>query len=101
MENPQEFQENETVENSQFSLDADSSFQTPVNSKRKIKSQEGDFYERMCNIEERKLEFFLDKRTQKETEADREDVDLLFFKTALKNTSAYKAKVPKPHTTCG
>ena len=70
--NPKEFLEN-----------AGPSFQLPGSSKRKRESQEEDFYQRMCNVEERKLQYLLAKRIQKETEADREDADLMFFKTLL------------------
>lgn len=81
MGSSQAAQENETVDNLEISQGAGPSFPTVVSSKRKRKSQEEGYYQRMCNIEERKLQYLVDKHDQKKTDA--EDEDLMFLKTLL------------------
>lgn len=77
MDNSQEMQE------SSVSQVAGPSFETPVRSKRKRRGQEDDYYEKICNIEQKKLDILCDREARRKSDADQEDEDLMFLKTLL------------------
>ncbi|GFR87195.1 transcription factor Adf-1 [Elysia marginata] len=78
-------QEPFTIDTPQRPQVAGPSAQPRLSAKRKRKSQEVDYYmyQRMCTIEEKKLEMLANKVFEKRADAQREDEDLMFLKTLL------------------
>ncbi|GFN80137.1 transcription factor adf-1 [Plakobranchus ocellatus] len=71
------------IQECSVSQDAGPSFETQVRSKRKRKSKDDDYYEKLCKIEQKKLDILSDREARRKSDADREDEDLMFLKTLL------------------
>ncbi|GFO06584.1 transcription factor adf-1 [Plakobranchus ocellatus] len=71
------------IQECSVSQDAGPSFETQVRSKRKRKSKDDDYYEKLCKIEQKKLDILSDREARRKSDADREDEDRMFLKTLL------------------